>query len=189
MPNVIVISGANGAGKSTLAPYLLRDDLGIAEFVNADTIAQGLSAFAPEKSALTAGKIMLSHMKELAEQRKDFAFETTLAARFYAKWLSELQSNGYKFHLVFLYLPNVELAIERVRLRIRLGGHSIPEDVIRRRYAKGLRNFFGFYKPLADKWRLYEVSEEPLLIASGEKSGKINVVEARLWDKIQRSKK
>jgi predicted ABC-type ATPase len=48
MPNVVIIAGPNRAGKSTLAPHLLRDTLNIPEFVNADTIAEGLSAFAPE---------------------------------------------------------------------------------------------------------------------------------------------
>lgn len=82
MPNVIVNAGANGAGKSTLAPFLLRDTFGIAEYVNADTIAQGLSAFAPENSAFEAGRIMLQRLNELASAQIDFAFETTLATRF-----------------------------------------------------------------------------------------------------------
>lgn len=140
MPNVIVISGANGAGKSTLAPYLLRDAFGIVEYVNADTIAQGLSAFAPENAAFEAGRIMLRRLNELASTQIDFSFETTLATRFYARWLKDLQSKQYNFHLVYLWLKNSELAIERVRERVRMGGHNIPEDVIKRRYARGWRN-------------------------------------------------
>ena len=162
MPNVIIIAGANGAGKATLAPYLLRDTLGITEYVNADTIAAGLSAFAPENSAFEAGKVMLAPLSELAGQKRDFAFETTLAARFYANWLKKRQSEGYRFHLVFLYLRSAELAVERVKSRVGLGGHSIPETVINRRYDKGLRNFFQLYRPIADSWRFYEASEKPI---------------------------
>ncbi len=184
MPNVIVIAGANGAGKTTLAPFLLRDVFGISEYVNADTIAAGLSAFAPENSAFEAGRIMLAHIRGLAKKQKDFAFETTLASRFYAGWLRRRQSEGYHFHLIFLYLPSAELAVERVKSRIRLGGHSIPQNVIRRRYAAGLRNFFEMYQPIADSWRFYEASETPSLIASGAKDGKINLVKAGLWNKI-----
>ena len=55
----------------------------------------------------------------------------------------------YKFDLIFLYLQSAELAVERVRERVRIGGHNIPEDVIWRRYAKGLRNFFEIYQPIA----------------------------------------
>ncbi|HSK72848.1 MAG TPA: zeta toxin family protein, partial [Pyrinomonadaceae bacterium] len=97
MPHVIVIAGANGAGKSTVAPFLLRDKLGISEFVNADTLAQGLSAFAPEKAAITAGKIMLSRLNELAGAGKDFAFETTLSTRSFVPRLKKMRENGYKF--------------------------------------------------------------------------------------------
>lgn len=102
MPNVIIIAGANGAGKSTLAPYLLRDTFGITEYVNADTIAQGLSAFAPENSAFEAGRIMLQRLNELSAKQKNFAFETTLATRFYTKWLTKLQTASYEIHLVDL---------------------------------------------------------------------------------------
>jgi predicted ABC-type ATPase len=83
MPDVIVIAGPNGAGKSTLAPALLRDTFGILEYVNADTIAEGLSAFAPHDASFNAGRVMLSRLRELSAERKDFAFETTLASRMY----------------------------------------------------------------------------------------------------------
>jgi predicted ABC-type ATPase len=187
MPNVVVIAGANGAGKSTLAPYLLRDTVGILEYVNADTIAAGLSAFAPEDSAFEAGKVMLARLNELAAQKRDFAFETTLAGRFYINWLKKRKSEDYQFHLVFLYLRSAELGVERVKARIKLGGHSIPEAIIRRRYVKGLQNFFRLYQPIADSWRFYDASEMPLLIASGAKDSKINVVEAELWNDLQKS--
>ena len=90
MPNVVVIAGPNGAGKSTLAPALLRDTFGITEYVNADTIAEGLSAFAPEQASISAGRVMLQRLHQLAAERKDFAFETTLASRHYAEWLQTL---------------------------------------------------------------------------------------------------
>src|SRR5687768_4783649 len=100
MPDIVVIAGPNGAGKSTLAPYLLRDRFGILEFVNADTIAQGLSAFAPESAAMDAGRVMVGRLDELASERVDFAFETTLAARTYAKRLDRLRVSGYRVHIV-----------------------------------------------------------------------------------------
>ena len=81
MPKIVVIAGSNGAGKSTTAPAILRDALKIHEFVNADTIAAGLSAFSPESVALAAGRIMLARVHELAREGRDFAFETTLASR------------------------------------------------------------------------------------------------------------
>lgn len=187
MPDVVVISGPNGAGKSTLAPHLLRDGLGIFEYVNADTIAQGLSAFAPETAAIEAGRVMLHRLKELAKEREDFAFETTLATRFYAKWLKTLQSNGYNIHLVFLWLNAPELAIERVAERVRAGGHNIPEQTIRRRYERGLKNFFGLYRPFVDSWEVLDVSEEaPIEVAIGDKIDGSHIVNETLWQMIER---
>lgn len=150
MSDVIVIAGPNGAGKSTLAPALLRDTLGILEYVNADTIAEGLSAFAPEDASIDAGRVMLGRLHELASAGKDFAFETTLASRFYASWLEELQTEGYRVSLIFLWLREVEIAIERVNERVRLGGHSIPEETIRRRFDRGLKNLFDLYIPVGN---------------------------------------
>lgn len=158
MPDVIVIAGPNGAGKSTLAPALLRDTFGILEFVNADTIAEGLSAFAPENASLDAGRVMLGRLHELASEGRDFAFETTLASRFYAGWLKELNEKGYRVSLIFLWLDSVDLAIERVRERVRLGGHNIPEETIRRRYDRGLKNLFELYIPIANAWSVRDTS-------------------------------
>jgi len=169
-PNIILIAGPNGSGKSTTAPQLLRDTMGVVEFVNADAIAVGLSAFRPEQAAIQAGRIMLARMQQLAENQKDFAFETTLASRSFAPWIKQLkQERGYRCHLFFLWLPNPEIAIARVAERVRSGGHDVPESVIRRRYRAGLNNFFQLYKPLADTWRFYDnSSRSPELIALGK---------------------
>lgn len=158
MPAVIFIAGPNGAGKSTAGPRLLRDEFGVLDFVNADVIAAGLSSFNPEGVAFQAGRILLERVRELAHGRKDFAVETTLAGRSYAAWIAGLKAEGYGFHLLFLSLPSADLAVERVANRVRMGGHNIPEDTIRRRYRAGLRNFFQLYRPLADRWRLYDSS-------------------------------
>lgn len=167
---IVIIAGPNGAGKTTLAPYLLRDRLGLLEYVNADTIAAGLSAFQPEQAAFEAGRIMLKRLRELAAQRKSFAFETTLATRSYAGWFKHLKADGYQVHLSFIWLHSAEMAVERVRQRVSSGGHSIPEETIRRRYQKGIRNFFSLYRPHADSWAVYDNSAllEPVMIANGE---------------------
>ena len=187
MPHVIVIAGANGAGKSTVAPYLLRDTLGVSEFVNADTLAQGLSAFSPETVAIKAGKIMLRRLDELAETNADFAFETTPSTRSFFPRLNRMRENGYKFKLVFLYLENSELARLRVAERVRQGGHDIPETTIKRRYEKGLRNFFALYKTIADNWFFYNNSDTKnlKLIAKGNLSKTEEVFEPDIWKQLK----
>jgi predicted ABC-type ATPase len=187
-PHVIVIGGPNGAGKTTAAPFLLRDTLGVTEFVNADTIAQGLSAFSPEQVAIAAGRVMLARLKELAQHRANFAFETTLASRSFAPWLSGLVASGYAFHLIYLWLPSADFAVNRVAHRVQQGGHGVPEITIRRRYGAGLRNFFRLYQPLATTWLVYDNSagSPPRLIAAGEGSAVTDVADSATWEHICR---
>lgn len=187
MPNVVVIAGPNGAGKSTLAPALLRDTLRIMEFVNADTIAAGLSGFAPENVAFEAGRAALRRQRELAEDRKTFAFETTLATRSYARWLKEVSEKGYQISLVFLWLESAEVAIKRVAARVNAGGHSIPEATIRRRYDRGLKNLFEMYIPIANSWRVFHSSPIiPKEIARYDEVGGEVIFEHDLWKQIKR---
>ena len=169
-PELIVISGPNGAGKSTTAPLLLRDSLQIFEFVNADTIAQGLSGFSPGATAIAAGRIMLERLNELASAKRSFAFETTLSGHVYARLIPEWRSEGYRVKLIFLSLPNPEIAIARVAARVAQGGHDVSSAVVRRRFDSGLRNFQHIYKDLVDKWEWYDNSgTTPKLI-----SGRVN---------------
>jgi predicted ABC-type ATPase len=91
-PTVVVIAGPNGAGKSTAAPFLLKQALGILEFVNADQIAVGLSAYSPETVSFEAGRIMLKRLHELAASKVSFAFESTLSSRTFALFLSRCKT-------------------------------------------------------------------------------------------------
>ena len=133
-PGVVVLGGPNGAGKSTAAPRLLRGSLKVEEFVNADTLAQGLSAFRPEDVALEAGRIMLKRLDDLESQGKSFAFESTLASQALARRLERLKQRAYRIHIVYLWLPTAELAIARVAERVRAGGHNVSSEAVRRRF-------------------------------------------------------
>ena len=185
-PSVVILAGPNGAGKSTIAPTLLKTTLGVTEFVNADAIASGLSAFNTEGAAIAAGRVMLRRLKELAGQHVSFAFETTLASRSFAHWLVELKRDGYSVHVMFLWLPSADLAIQRVADRVAMGGHSVPEDVIRRRYRTGLRNFFEVYLPLADTWILFNSStRRPRRIAARLADGTVKVYDRETWQALR----
>ncbi len=168
-PSVVVLGGPNGSGKSTAAPRLLRGSLKVDEFVNADTLAQGLSAFRPENVALEAGRITLARLDTLASQRRSFAFESTLASQSLARRLKRLRIDGYTVHVLYLWLPDVDLAVARVAERVRSGGHDVPVDAVRRRYTRGRHNFFVLYRGLADRWRVYDASsvDGPQLVAAG----------------------
>ena len=185
MPHLIIIAGPNGAGKSTTAPALLKDALSIENFVNADVIAEGLCAYQPEKAAIEAGRIMLKRIHQLALEQTDFAFETTLASRTFAQWIPRLKAEGYQFYLMFLWLQDAELAVLRVKERIKMGGHSVPEETIRRRYNAGLKNFFNLYAPIADVWRIYDNSDpHPSLIATKTHNNPIAIEQPAIWQHL-----
>lgn len=182
-PYVVVVAHPNGAGKSTTARSLLRDTLQVREFVNADTIASGLSAFQPDAVAVSAGRIMLQRISNLAAACENFAFETTLARRSFAPRLIALKNGGYAIHLLFLWLRSADLAVDRVAECVCLGGHAVPTEVIRRRYSAGLMNLFRIYLPVADTWQLFDNSEPglPRMIAAGEQSHPRIVADKEIW--------
>ena len=175
MATVYVIAGPNGAGKTTFATEFLPEFVDCREFLNADLIAAGLSPFAPETQNLRAGRLLLERIHESVRARVDFAFETTLAGRSYARMLKTFREEGYRVVLFFLWLPSVELAVSRVAMRVRQGGHHVPEADIRRRYTAGLRNFFGLYRSVLDAWWLYDASELPPVLIEGVDNGQPEV--------------
>ena len=160
----------------------------MSEFVNADPIAAGLSAFRPDSVAIGAGRVMLARLKALNRARADFAFETTLASRSFAPWLTRLRASGYSVHLAFLSLPAADLAVARVAERVRQGGHDVPEGVVRRRFEAGLRNFFAVYQRIADTWQMFDNSAQdgPRLIASGRQANDVTIVDAHAWADLMR---
>ncbi|GAB4058111.1 zeta toxin family protein [Uliginosibacterium sediminicola] len=157
---IVIIAGPNGAGKTTFAREFLPQEAHCPIFINADLIAAGLSPFAPEAVAVKAGRIMLAEMGEKLQAGQSFAFETTLSGLSYARQIPQWQALGYEVKLFFLSLPDVEMAISRVATRVSQGGHNIPEEVIRRRFNAGLRNFHDTYKNLVDDWMLYDNQEK-----------------------------
>jgi predicted ABC-type ATPase len=182
-PDAVVLGGPNGAGKSTAAQRLLRAPLKVDEFVNADTLAQGLSAFRPQDVAVEAGRITLQRLSVLESQRKSFAFESTLASQGLARRLDRLKQGGYRVHILYLWLPTAELALARVAARVRAGGHDVPADAVRRRFDRGRHNFFTFYRPLADAWRLYDATAlgGPKLVATGGSGEPTRVRNLQVW--------
>lgn len=186
-PTFVVIAGPNGAGKSTTAPHLLRDELAVTEFVNADQIAAGLSGFSPDAVALAAGRVMLVRLRDLLRRRADFAFESTLASRSFVPFARKAKLSAYRFVLLYLWLESPEQAAARVAVRVRAGGHGIPADVIERRYTRSLENFFRLYQPLADVWRFYDNSRDfsPRLIAMGRRSRVTMTRSQTLWERLR----
>ena len=176
--NLYIIAGCNGAGKTTASFTILPEILNCSEFVNADEIAKGLSPFQPEKVSIEAGRIMLHRIDELMQSCSTFAFETTLATKSYKNRIIQAQKENYKVTLLFFWLESIDLAVERVKSRVSEGGHSIPIDVIARRYKKGIQNLFEIYLSLVDELMIFDNSAgKPQLIAEKIKSSEIHILD------------
>jgi len=186
-PTVLVIGGPNGAGKSTCAKTVLGDVLCTIHFVNADTIARGLSLYRPDSVAVEAGRIMIRRIRELADAGTSFAFETTLSGRAHASFLKNLVNAGYRFELLYVMLRSPELAVERVSRRVAGGGHAIPHSDIRRRFHRSAYNLFDRYIPLAHKWEVYDNSLKTYRpVAQGGGGDPPTIAEKGLFDELQR---
>jgi predicted ABC-type ATPase len=158
---IVIIAGPNGAGKTTFASEYLPNEAGCPVFVNADLIAAGLSPFAPELAAVQAGRMMLAAIKGHAARGDCFAFETTLSGLGYTRMVPTWRRAGYRVKLVFLSLPDADMALARVAARVAQGGHDVPAATVRRRFVAGIAHFHRLYKPLVDSWLLYDSAEMP----------------------------
>ena len=185
MKRIYVIAGPNGAGKTTASQSLLPELLDCNEFVNADEIAKALSPFKPESVALEAGRIMLSRINHLMENGQTFAFETTLATKSYKNLLLKAKADGYRIRIIFFSLRNSDLAISRVQSRVLEGGHNIKIDVIRRRFERGLFNFFNIYSKIIEDWNLFDNSQNPIIKIAESENSQITIYNLELWNYLK----
>lgn len=185
MKTLYIIAGCNGAGKTTASLTMLPEIWKCREFINADEIAKGLSPYNPESMAIEAGRIMLKRIKVLLQGDESFSIETTLSTRSYAKTIAEAHRNGFDVQLLFFWLPTPEMAIERVRQRVLEGGHSIPLDVIKRRYAAGIKNLFEIYMGIVDSWMLVENQSNPRIIIAEKSDIEPEIHNETLFNKVK----
>jgi predicted ABC-type ATPase len=165
---IVIIAGPNGAGKTTFAQQFLPFEAGLPLFINADLIAAGLAPFQPDTAAIRAGRLMLEEIDRHFSAGRSFAFETTLAGHTYLHRIPRWRDAGFTVKLLFLSLNSAEEAIARVAARIRQGGHAVPEDVIRRRFDSGMRNFLEIYRQRVDYWQWLDNSGQvPRVVEEG----------------------
>ena len=159
-PTIYLIAGCNGAGKTTFAKEFLPS-VGVIRFLNADEIARGLSPLDPSVVAFKAGRLLLSELRELIDRQETLALESTLSGKTYVKIFKEAKQRGYRIELHFVWIPDVREAIRRVRQRVIEGGHDVPVEDIKRRFARSIQHLLDDYAPLANKWFLWDNSTPP----------------------------
>lgn len=176
-----IIAGCNGAGKTTASKRFLPSILNCRQWVNADEIAYGLSPLDPQSVAFQAGRLMLERIQELLSQDETFAIETTLSTRAHRNLVLQALAKGYRVELVFFFLPSPQMAIRRVAHRVKNGGHHVPDDVVIRRYYRGLKNLKEIFMPIVDQWSIYKYENcSYIIIAKGQKGDTYDLIDQSL---------
>ena len=167
-PTIYLIAGCNGAGKTTFAKEFLPKEVKCLRFLNADEIARGLSPLKPSAGAVKAARLLLREVDDAIAGTETFGLESTISGLTYVRILRGAQRRGYVVKLFYLWLPSAEVAVRRVRERVRKGGHDVPAVDVRRRFERSLTNLARHYLPLVDEWSILDNSgPAPRLIAEG----------------------
>jgi len=164
-----LIAGANGSGKTTLAHELLREEQGLV-FLNADETAAKIG----DSVGLAAGRIILTEINNMLTSGKSFVLESTISGNYHKRVLAEAKSSGYEVIMFYVFLNSVDLNIERIKNRVALGGHNVPDEDVIRRFDKSIKNFWDIAK-IVDFWELYYNSGNDYeLIAKGNSDNVIH---------------
>jgi len=164
MKELIILAGANGSGKTSVATTILKaNDY---KFLNADEIEKTLDDI--EKSPLKAGRIFFQNLNRYIEENKSFVIETTLSGNYLLKYIANLKKKRYKITIVFVFVKNPKVCIDRIKCRVKKGGHHVPDEDVVRRYYRGKTNFWNEYKSKVNEWYLfYNSNTTPERIAFG----------------------
>jgi len=177
-----IIGGPNGSGKSTFAEVHFAKRKG-ATYINTDKIAIGIAPNGSEFAQYESGRIMLREIEQAILKKESFAFETTFSGRIWVSYLQKVKKLGYKIKIYFVFVNSIELSLKRIKTRVELGGHSVPEDIVRRRFARAFNNFMKLYMPLADEWFIVDNSKtKSVEIAKGKKNAK-KIINQEVYNK------
>jgi predicted ABC-type ATPase len=177
-PVIYLIAGCNGAGKTTFAKSFLPYEANCLNFLNADLIAQGLSPLNANTAAVKAGRLLLAEFRAFVARRETFAFESTLSGTTYIRLLKQARQRDFRLYLHYLWLPTPAIAIARVRERVKMGGHDVPETDVRRRFGRSLRHFVHDYAALADRWAVWDNQTSPPRLLAESKTCSLSQLKA-----------
>ena len=175
-----IIAGANGSGKTTFA--LSYAEFSGLEFINADEIAKELNPDDMNHEKFNAGKIFLSRIEELLNQKQDLILETTMSGKYLIKIIQKAKESGYSIDIFYLYLEDVTDNIARVQNRVFNGGHDIPRDDIIRRYYRSRKLFFEQYKNMADRWFLFFNADDEFEEVANFAEAELTVLHERYYN-------
>lgn len=177
--HLYIIAGANGSGKSTLAHQLLP--VKKLEFLNADEIALEINPEAIDKVKITAGKEYFKRLKTFFDNDKSFIIETTLSGQTLEKTIQRAKKLNYEITLVYVFIDNPQICIERIKVRVLKGGHNIPDEDVIRRFKRSKENFYHLYKDMVDEWAVYYNGKNNFVEVLKYENGDIEILQKTLY--------
>jgi predicted ABC-type ATPase len=179
-----IIAGPNGSGKTTFATDFLPKYAVCENFVNPDFFARAYSPFDPDSALFKAAKATLAAIDENILKRRDFAFETTLSGRSYAAIIQRIRDAGFVVTMFYLWIPSPALSIQRIKARVKQGGHDVPQRDVLRRFSRTQTNLFTLYRPLLDNLFFFDNSAAKPRLVFTEIDGSVSIYDQPLYTNL-----
>lgn len=180
--SLILVAGPNGSGKTTLA--LAYQALYGGVFLSADRIAEDMRSSGRAVSDLDAGREFFRRLRSLLGEGTPLIVESTLAGRGILRHIDRARALGYDTTILFLFLESADVCVARVQARARKGGHSVPDDDIRRRYPRSIKHFWRLHRLAVHRWHLYYNSGSDFVPVATGSGVDPSVVDDVLYEKF-----
>ena len=184
MPKTLyLIAGANGCGKTTLTKELLKSDKELV-WLNSDEIAEAMN----DELGITSGRVLMIQLNDALAKKQSVVLESTISGKYHEGVIEKFQKAKYEVIFVYVFLDSLEQNLARIKQRVELGGHNVPEDAVKRRFYRSVKNFWSVCK-LVDKWELYYNGENNYELIARGKGEMLEIIDDVIYNAFKKGSK